>query len=269
MLNATNRNRATGVTGAESRGARAGAPRVGVPYRTAAEEAANKRDKYEFYIEAIREAGGEPVEISLSLPKAELGRRMESLDAVVLPGSPVDVDPARYGAARLPQTNPADPRREQTDIALLDHALVEHKPVLAICYGTQLLNVYRGGTLVQDISSAVKTAIQHDKKGWTLPGDPVHAAQLEAGSRLALLAGATEAQVNTSHHQSIAEPGRGLGITARALDGVVEAVELAGAENWVVGVQWHPERMVGDALAQALFRELVTAAKVRVSGVRG
>jgi putative glutamine amidotransferase len=74
------------------------------------------------------------------------------------------------------------------------------------------------------------------------------------------LSGAPEAKVNSSHHQSILEPGRGLRITAHAPDGVVEAVEWTGDSNWVVGVQWHPERMPEDALAQALFRDLVSAA---------
>ncbi len=236
-----------------------------MPYRTAAEEAANKRDRYDLYLQAIRQAGGEPVEVSLGLVRAERERLMESLDAVVLPGSPVDVDPARYGAPRHAQCADPDPQREQTDAALLDHAFSAHKPVLAICYGVQSLNVYLGGTLIQDISSRLHSPIRHSKEGLP-PGaaDPRHAARIDPGSKLAALAGAADAEVNSSHHQSIEAPGRGLRITARAPDGVVEAVEWRGdgaAGNWVVGVQWHPERMPGDRLAVRLFAELIAAAR--------
>ena len=126
-------------------------PRVGVPYRTTAEEAVNKRDRYDFYLQAIHQAGGNPVEVSLNLSPANLEKLAASLDAVALPGSPSDVDPARYAAACLAATADADPQRERTDCALLDHAFAHHKPVLAICYGTQLLNVFLGGSLVQDI----------------------------------------------------------------------------------------------------------------------
>ncbi len=237
-------------------------PRVGVPYRTAAEEAANKRDKYEFYLEAMRQAGGEPVEISLSLAEAERKRLLASLDAIVLPGSPADMDPKRYGAKRHPRSTDPDPQREQTDSALLDHAFAAKKPVLAICYGAQSLNVYLGGTLIQDILSELGTRIRHDKKG--LPpgsGDPYHPARIEPGSKLAALAGGAEAEVNSSHHQAILQPGKDLCVTAHAPDGVIEAVEWFGNANWVVGVQWHPERMVADAFAAALFRELMAAGR--------
>lgn len=257
----------------ETRGAR---PRVGVPWRTAKEEADGNRLKIEHYYQAIEAAGGEPVPISLSAPRAELEQLARTLDAVVLPGSPADVDPARYGVKRHPKCSDADPARERTDYALLDHALAAKKPVLAICYGTQLLNVYLGGTLLQDIASEVQTTIRHDKKGLPLGADdPHHGARIEAGSMLAELPRTAElageglsADVNSSHHQSILTPGKGLRITAHAPDGVVEAVEWTGDANWVVGVQWHPERMKNDRLAEALFRELIAAARAAVSGVR-
>ena len=88
-------------------------------------------------------------------------------------------------------------------------------------------------------------------------------ARLVTGSRLAEVAGATEARINSSHHQSIDRPGEGLRVTATAEDGVVEGVEWTGDRNWVVGVQWHPERMAGDAFSERLFREFVEQAKVR------
>jgi putative glutamine amidotransferase len=255
--------------------------RVGVPYRTAKEEAAGENRKHEYYCQAVREAGGEPVAISLSLDDARLSALLNSLDAFVMPGSPADVDPARYGAARQPKCGDADPARERTDWAIYEHAFAEQKPVLAICYGAQTLNVFLGGTLVQDIPSELPNALRHSKNvnGEVMPApsqDPVHALQIQAGSKLAELSGAAENRVNTSHHQAILAPGRGLRVTAKAPDGVIEAVEYTGsglptshanggdADQWIVGVQWHPERPIheeaGDAFSAALFRALVCAA---------
>jgi putative glutamine amidotransferase len=236
-------------------------PRVGIPYRTRKEELSNKRDSYQKYADAVREAGAEPVEISLALSAPELLKVAHDLDAVVLPGSPADVDPSRFHAVRHPKSAEADPDRERTDFALLDHAIAEQKPVLAICYGVQSLNVFLGGSLVQDVPSELHTKIQHAWPGHEGP-EPHHQASFEEGSRLAQLAGSHQARINSSHHQAVLEPGKNLRIVSRAADGVVEAVEWTGDTNWITGVQWHPERMTAsDELARALFRELVAAAR--------
>ncbi len=236
-------------------------PRVGIPYRTRKEELSNKRGSYDKYVEAVEAAGGQPVEISLALSAPELLKVAQDLDAIVLPGSPADVEPSRFHAARHPQSAEADPDRERTDFALLDHAIAEHKPLLAICYGVQSLNVFLGGSLVQDVPSELPSKIQHAWAGHVGP-EPHHQASFEEGSRLAQLAGTNEARVNSSHHQAVLEPGKNLRIVSRAPDGVVEAVEWTGDANWLTGVQWHPERMIAtDELARALFRELVAAAR--------
>jgi len=238
-------------------------PRVGVPYRTRTEELTGERGKYDKYLEAVRRAGGDPVEISLALSADELKNLARTLDAVVLPGSPADIEPSRYHAARHPKSADADPDRERTDFALLDHAFAERKPVLAICFGIQSLNVFLGGSLVQDIPSELLTRIQHPWTGAHQGApEPFHVTHIEPGSRLSKLSGAAEVRVNSSHHQSILEPGRSLRVTSRAPDLVIEAVEWTGDSNWVTGVQWHPERMAEtDSLAQALFRELVVASR--------
>jgi putative glutamine amidotransferase len=241
-------------------------PRIGVPWRTAAEESANQRAKIDKYLRAVESAGGEAVLLSLASGSETLKREAKTLDAFLLTGSPADVDPAHYGAKRHPAAADPDAARERTDFGLLEHALAEGKPVLAICYGIQSLNVFLGGSLVQDIPTELGTKICHSPEGDELPDgsetpDAVHAASLDPG-RVLTISGAAQAEVNSSHHQSVLEPGRGLRISARAPDGVVEAVEWTDDSNWVVGVQWHPERMTGDALAQSLFRELVTAARL-------
>jgi putative glutamine amidotransferase len=241
-------------------------PRIGVPWRTAAEEAANRRTKIDKYLRAVERAGGEPVLVSLATATDRLKKDAQNLDAILLTGSPADIDPAHYGAKRHRATENADSARERTDFTLLEHALAAGKPVLAICYGIQSLNVFLGGNLVQDIPSELGTTICHDPEEDELPSgvevpDAMHGAAIEPG-RVLTLSGAPHAEVNSSHHQSVLEPGRGLRITARAPDGVVEAVEWADDSNWVVGVQWHPERMPENAFTQALFHELVTAARL-------
>jgi putative glutamine amidotransferase len=236
-------------------------PRVGVPYRTRKEELTHQRESYDKYLGAVCIAGGIPVEISLGSTPEVLEKSLEGVDAIILPGSPADVDPSKFHSARHPEAGEIDADRERTDFAILDHAFKNHKPVLAICYGIQSLNVYCGGSLIQDIPTELETTIQHR---WPKHegAEPHHPAKFVAGSRLAQLAGGLEANVNSSHHQSILEPGKNLRVTAHSPDGVIEAVEWTGDDNWVTGVQWHPERMIyQDPLAQSLFRQLIGAAR--------
>jgi putative glutamine amidotransferase len=257
-------------------------PRVGVPYRTSAEEAAGNNTKHAEYCAAVRNAGGEPIAISLELGDAELKSLANSLDGYVLPGSPADVNPALYGTVKIPKCGDADAARERTDYTVLDDAFANAKPVLAICYGAQILNVKLGGTLYQDIESELPGSLNHTKDG--VPKgqpDPVHDAVILSGGELAQIASATGieqagdgfwARVNTSHHQSIRNVGRGLRVVGRAPDGVTEAVERdidAMKQHWVMGVQWHPERptheKMGDELSEFLFRAFMQATQATLN----
>jgi putative glutamine amidotransferase len=216
------------------------------------------------YLRAVERAGGEPVLVSLTSSLEDLKRQAANLDAFVLSGSPADIDPTHFRAKRHPASADADGARERTDFTLLEHALGAGKPVLAICYGIQSLNVFLGGSLIQDIPTELGSNIRHSPDGDEIPGGPelvdaLHDASFEPGIVLNLSA-APQLVINSSHHQSVLEPGRGLRITAHAPDGVVEAVEWTGDSDWVVGVQWHPERTPDHALAQALFRQLLAAA---------
>jgi putative glutamine amidotransferase len=235
--------------------------RIGIPWRTSQEEAIQDRPRIQNYEDAVRAAGAEPVLLPLSDP-AGLAGQLGGLDGFVLPGSPADVEPGEYGAANKGLSEPADAARERTDRAILDYAFREKKPVLAICYGCQLLNVYLGGTLIQDVRSETGTTAAHRKTDVTpqAKDDPRHDVQFVSGSTLARLASGREAVVNSSHHQAVRIPGRELKITGQSHDGIVESVEWTGDANWVVGVQWHPERMKGDPLAEKLFSEFVAVA---------
>lgn len=239
-------------------------PRIGIPWRTSEEGLVASQPwqgKIRDYADAVERAGGEAVELALNDPSG-LQALLSALDGFVLPGSPADVEPQEYGSRNAGLSAPADSLRERTDFSILEHAFAAKKPVLAICYGCQLLNVYLGGTLIQDLRTETGTDLPHRRKDLTPQpnDDPSHPAQFEAGSRLATLAGSPGSVVNSSHHQSIQQPGRQLKITGRAPDGIVESVEWIGDANWVTGVQWHPERMAGDPLAERLFAALTAAA---------
>jgi putative glutamine amidotransferase len=237
-------------------------PRVGIPYRTRKEELTDDFTKIQPYVTAINGAGGEPVVISVGRSVAELNHIAKTLDAILLSGSPADVDPSLFSAERNSKTAEADPDRERTDFALLENAFAQNKPLLAICYGIQSLNVFLGGTLVQDIPSEIGSQIEHEWEDEQGAPETFHSVRFEPGSQLEQIAGAGQARVNSSHHQSILHPGRDLRVVARSGDQVVEAVEWTGKGPWVVGVQWHPERIAGkDPLARDLFRTLIEAAR--------
>jgi putative glutamine amidotransferase len=264
-------------------------PRIAIPVPTSTDLAYNQRSWHQ-YAEAVAQSGGEPVEIPLTLLATALRELIESCQGIVLPGSPADVDPARYGTDRDPATAPADPAREAVDYALLDHAAKfgkSAKPLLAICFGCQSMNVWRGGTLVQDLTPL---PVNHSAGAQVAIA---HTALIATGSTLASLTDPIEAPpdgeylrlpINTSHHQAVAAPGDGLRVAARCPDdGVIEAIELdpkmfhvehsevAGEDKLFhvehsptplfLGVQWHPERSFHlSATSRNLFHRLVADA---------
>ncbi|HUK46271.1 MAG TPA: gamma-glutamyl-gamma-aminobutyrate hydrolase family protein [Terriglobales bacterium] len=233
-------------------------PRIAIPLPHGADTEYAERAIPQ-YERAIELSGAEPVRIPLDRTPAEVMKLIESCDGVVLPGSKADVDTAKFGAPKHPKTEPADPKRDTVDELLLQDAYNMRKPVLGICYGLQILNVYRSGTLLQHIESAVnheagrKVAMAHE-------------VEIEPGSNLANILGEQHTiQVNSSHHQSAELIGNGLKTVAHSpQDGIVEAVEGTSPEHFVLAVQWHPERSFDDdERSRAIFKALVEAAKQR------
>lgn len=220
------------------------------------------------YEEAVLGAGGEPVRIELDQTPVQVMQQIEHCDAVLLPGSGADVDPRKYGANRHEKTAPPDAKREMVDELLLQDAYKTRKPVLGICYGLQSLNVYRSGSLVQDIESAgINSEINHSA-GRTVA--KAHTVQVEPESRLAEIVGESKTvAVNSSHHQSADTVGDRLRVVARcAEDGIIEALEGDAPDHFVLAVQWHPERSVKDQpevaeSAKAIFRAFIEAAKAK------
>lgn len=255
------------------------APRIAIPmpHSFDAEYAERSIPHYE---RAVTSAGGEPVRIHLDPTSDEVKNAIGTCQGILLPGSKADVDPARFHAARSPHTAQADPRRDSVDDLLLADAYKLRKPVLAICYGLQSLNVYRAGSLIQHIPDSLpdetRTKVNHEAGGKVAVA---HAVEIDAESRLAEIVGAEAGgqesavrgplvlPVNSSHHQSADAIGKGLRIVARCPDdGIIEALEGTAADHFVVAVQWHPERSVDeDAASRAIFRAFVDAACGRSS----
>lgn len=211
------------------------------------------------YSEAVEAAGGVPVHISL-IPDADyIAAVMDGLDGILLPGSDSDVNPARYQTDPHPNLGSVHPIKDQTDALVLEQIELRNMPLLAICFGMQILNVSRGGRLVQDIQSQLPNAIKHQQG---LPRDHrSHAIRIEQGSALFELAESETAFVNSHHHQAIDTVGRDLIATAWTSDGITEAMEDSRKDRFVCAVQWHPE--IGwrdDRLSQTIFREFVNAA---------
>ena len=240
------------------------APRIAIPEPHSGDREYAERALPQ-YEDAVRGAGGEPVRIELDQAPAQLKKQIERCDGVLLPGSKADVDPQRYDESRHDKTAPADSKRDEVDDLLLEDAYERHKPVLGICYGLQSLNVFKKGSLIQDIESK----IDHSA-GKTVP--KAHTVEIELKSRLAAIVGASAHQavaVNSSHHQSADKVGKGLRVVARCTeDGIIEALEGTAPDHFVLAVQWHPERSVNEPpeLAQsanAIFHAFIEAAKAK------
>lgn len=206
------------------------------------------------YVASVADAGGLPV---LFAPVDEDGvaALVDVVDGLVLTGGR-DYDPASYGEPRHPATQLLDPRRTAFDLALARAARARGLPILGICGGAQLINIACGGTLLQHIPDAFGTAINHQ---WGDGDEPFHDVEVVPDSRLAGIVGGGRLRVNSSHHQAVGRVGQGLRVVARAPDGTVEAIEGTG-EPFLLGVQWHPERMRTRPDQMALFRALVEAA---------
>jgi putative glutamine amidotransferase len=231
-------------------------PRIAIPTPTSDKDEYNQRSLPQ-YVEAIEAEGGEAVVIPAGATPTEIAKLVTSCNGVLLPGSPADVDPQKYGSEKNPKTSPADPGRDNVDELLLQDAHNLHKPILGICYGLQSLNVWRTGTLVQHIES---TRINHEAGRKV---DFAHQITVEPASKLARILGSQQLPVNSSHHQSAEQPGDGLRVVARSPeDGIIEALEGESPEHFVLAVQWHPERSYTlDEASKAIFREFMNAVR--------
>jgi putative glutamine amidotransferase len=233
-------------------------PRIGITMRL--ELATDRFYLARAYSEALEAAGGVPLHIAL-IPDADyINSLMEDLDGILLPGSDSDVDPLRYGREPDARLGHVLPLKDETDALVLGEIERRRMPLLAICFGMQILNVTRGGTLIQDIESQMPDAIKHEQG---VPRDRrSHRVRLLEGSSLAGLSGKESALVNSHHHQAIETVGRELVATAWTSDGLVEALEDPRGDRFAVAVQWHPEiAWESDDFSRALFGSFIDAAR--------
>jgi putative glutamine amidotransferase len=221
------------------------------------------------YVEAVRRSGGRPVLLPPGGDEDEASATVAGLDGLIVSGGP-DIDPARYGAARHPKTQPPVTVRDSWDFAATKSALALGVPLLAICRGMQVLNVCRGGTLHQHVPDLVG----HRRHEGSADGFGMHHVRVSPDSALArILPEDGHFGVPTHHHQAVDLLGEGLKAVAWEEDGMIEAVEagpseLDGLSGFVLGVQWHPEQgndprlftaLVGAASERAIARATVLA----------
>lgn len=211
-----------------------------------------------YYVDAVHVAGG----AALVLPASDiaLSEVIDVLDGLLVTGGE-DVEPSRYGQQAHEKTQKPDPLRDAFEIELIHEADARGLPAFCVCRGIQVLNVARGGTLIQDIPDLVEGGPQHARPDAYF--EHVHQVRIAAASRLSsIFGGLNNLEVNTSHHQAVDRVGSGLRPVAWAPEGFIEAVEDENASRFLLGVQWHPEALYATHPEHlALFRALVEAAR--------
>jgi len=199
------------------------------------------------YVDSIERAGGRAVVIPPAEDDIEV--TLDALDGIVFSGG-ADVDPVHYGADPHPETDTPQARRDAGEMALLRAALERDLPTLAICRGFQLLNVARGGDLIQHLPEQIGNDVHKQ-----VPGEfAVHPVEVKEGSVLEAIVGSTPGEVTSHHHQALGRVGDGLVESAWAADGTLEGVEDPSS-RFLVGVQWHPEASEDAALFEALVEQ--------------
>jgi len=211
---------------------------------------------YRDYSEAVIAAGGIPFLLPVIKDKNDVKFLLKKIDGLLLTGGN-DVPPQRYGEKNHEKTVCVHPDKDISDTALVETATQMKKPILAICYGIQLVNVALGGSLIQDIPSEVKAPIIHKN---SQNDHYTHVVSIKKDSLLYKIAGTDRIEANSTHHQAIKRLGKGLKDTAHTADGIIEAIEYIDYP-FFVGVQWHPERMTDSPHHLALFNAFIKASK--------
>jgi putative glutamine amidotransferase len=211
----------------------------------------------EHYLQYVEAGGGTPILLAPTSHPDEVAGLISGLHGLMITGG-IDVDPSLYGEPNTHSKN-CNPVRDRFELALIAEARRRELSLLGICRGIQVLNVAYGGSLIQDIPSTVPGALQHHR--WEDGREAFHTLRLDGNSILSELFPADGARINSSHHQSIKAPGAGLKVLGLAGDGVVEAV-VSTEDRMVLGIQWHPERMLDDPKQVDLARWFVSTCRV-------
>lgn len=207
------------------------------------------------YIKSVIKAGGIPVIIPLIKSEKDIKEQLDMVDGIIISGGH-DVNPLLYGEEPSQKLGGILPKRDDFDINLIRLAMEAKKPILGICRGHQLLNVVNGGSLYQDLSFIEGCYIKHNQA--SLSNIPTHTIKIKKGTKLREILG-EETICNSFHHLAIKEVAKGFIASAVSKDGIVEAIEHEG-EEFVMGVQWHPEMMSAENKNMlSIFTKLVEA----------
>ncbi len=207
------------------------------------------------YARSVFRAGGVAVLIP---PGADARALAEYLDGLLIPGGD-DIDPKHYGETLHPKAELVNAARFDQEWALLEAFEPTRKPILGVCYGCQLLNVWRGGSLYQHLPDLPQVRLPHQRSSPDEPF-PRHFVQVEGGTKLAAIEGQTRFEIVSAHHQAVHALGKGLVATAYSPDGVIEAIEDP-TRPFFIGVQWHPERDPDAPATRRLFEAFVEACR--------
>ena len=212
------------------------------------------------YSEALQTLGAIPIHISLIPDSEYIADCLSGLDGILLPGSDTDVDPHRFDEEPHPKLKKIIFEKDETDALVIKEAERLGLPILAICFGMQALNVFRGGSLFQDIESQIPSCLQHEQ------GIPFernsHSIEVEQNSTISRLITNENTRVNSHHHQSVKKVGDNLKAMAWAKDGVIECIEDIRENYFALGVQWHPElNWKTDELSRKIFETFIEECK--------
>jgi len=210
-------------------------------------------------VRAILAAGGRPYLLPSALPLEDIPEVLSEFDGLFVSGGG-DIHPDFFGGEMHPSVAGVDRERDTFEITLCQQAVEMDMPVLGICRGQQVLNVAMGGDLVVDIPSMLPGAGRHQWWPHYERGRLSHSVTLKSGSQLAEIMGGKEFMVNSLHHQSVKNLGKGLKVVATAPDGVIEALEMPG-KRFVVSVQWHPEWLQNLEPMRRIFKAFVEASR--------
>jgi len=219
------------------------------------------------YVEAVNENGAHVIKITVDDDSGEIDRKLAMLDGILIPGG-LDVHPSRYNEKEFHKLEAVDPKLDALEFRVLNYARKNELPVLGICRGCQILNVFYGGSLYQDIPSQFKgnTRVQHreqlDLLVYTHSVACYHDIQLKKGTRLHHMLEKNTLEVNTYHHQAVKDLAPGFVVNTRSCDGLVEGIEHNG-NLFILGTQFHPEKMRDDRpVFNKIFHEFIRAATV-------
>ncbi len=222
------------------------------------------RRKHDFYWiktdlpKAVSLAGGLPVMLPLFDNYRSASKMIGQMDGIIISGGYFDIDPSLYAVKRNKSSGELKKKRTSSEFFVLKAAEKRCLPVLGICGGEQLINVYYGGTLFQDIRQENSSAENHEQK--THFSKTCHSVNIIKGTMLAKATGRKTLRVNSTHHQAVKDIGKGLTVSSISRDGIIESIEKEGA-RFIVGVQWHPEFLTRTKAQLNIFRSFVKAAR--------